>query len=176
MLKYLDWIMPWWAKLALIAALLGGLLWLKHTYDVKVTKEAVNAALVSERAITKPIIDGLKLELATIKATSEAEAIKRKAELTIKTKEYQNALAQTKLLKTELDSKRSSDADFERMLHATSDNNSATGTGLSLRHDRIKAAHQQCERDLRSAIDTAAGAIVGLSEAVAAVDALKVVK
>ena len=168
--------MPWWLKLALIVALLGGLLWLKHTYDVRVTKEAVNAALVSERAITKPIIDGLKLELATIKAASESEAIKRRAELTIKTKEYQNALAQTKLLKAELDSKRSSDADFERMLNASTDNNSASGTGLGIKYDRIKTAHQQCERDLRTALDTAANTIVGLSEAVAAVEALKVVK
>lgn len=173
MLKYLDWLTPLWVKLALIAALLGGILWLKHTYDVKVTKEAVNAALVSERAKTNPIINGLKLELATIKATSEAEAIKRKAELNIKTREYQNALAQTKLLKAELDSKRSSDADFERLLNASSDNNSSTGAGLSIRHDRIKTAHQQCERDLRAAIDTAASAIIGFSEAVAAVEALK---
>ena len=173
MLKYLDWLMPWWLKLALIAALLGSLLWLKHTYDVRVTKDAVNAALVSERAITKPIIDVLKLELATIKATSEAEAIKRKAELANKTKEYQNALAQTKLLKAEIDSKRLSNGEFERLLNATADNNSVTGTGLSLRHERIKTAHQSCERDLRTAIDTAASAIVGFSEALAAVEALR---
>lgn len=169
----LDWLAPWYIKLALIAALLGGLLWLKHTYDVKVTKEAVNAALVSERAKTKPIIDGLKLDLATIKATSEAEAIKRKAELNIKTKEYQNALAQTKLLKAELDSKRLSNSEFERMLHASTDNNSATGAGISLRYDRIKTAHQQCERDLRISLDTAASTIIGLSKALAAVEALK---
>ena len=169
----LDWLAPWYIKLALIAALLGGLLWLKHTYDVKVTKEAVNAALVSERAKTKPIIDGLKLDLATIKATSEAEAIKRKAELNIKTKEYNNALAQTKLLKSELDSKRSSDADFERLLHTVNTNNSSSGTGLCPRYDRIKTAHQSCERDLRISIDTAASTIIGFSEAVAAVEALK---
>lgn len=169
----LDWLAPLWVKLALIAALLGGLLWLKHTYDVKVTKEAVNDALVSERAITKPIIDGLKLELATIKATSEAEANKRKAELNVKTKEYQNAIAQTQLLKAELAAKRSSDADFERMLHASSDNNITTGTGTSPRYDRIKNAHEQCERDLRESLDTTREAVTDLGDAIAVIEALK---
>lgn len=170
----LDWLTPWWAKLAVLAVLLSGLLWLKHTYDTGVAKKAVESALVKERAVEAPKLKAAQLALAEIKAASEAEAIKRKAELNVKTKEYQNAIAQTQLLKAELAAKRSSDADFERLLNTLANTgDSASGTGISTRYDRLKTAYQQCERDTREALDTAASTIERLGEAIAAIDALK---
>jgi predicted RNase H-like nuclease (RuvC/YqgF family) len=168
----LDWLTPWWAKLAALAAVLFGLWFVVHSYNVAVSKKAVVEALKAERAVTKPKIEALRTELATIKATSEAEALRQKAVVDLKTKEYQNALAKNKTLKVELDSKRSSDADFERLLNTLSANNNASTASAGARYDRIKTAHQQCERDLREALSTTAGTIAGLGEALAGIEAL----
>jgi hypothetical protein len=181
MSKILDWLTPWWAKLAIIATLLASCFWLKHAYDIKVTTKAVEAALEKERAEIAPFITNLEetikvrdLTIATTKAESDAERTRQQAKLNTKTIEYKNALLQTKTVQAKYDALLGTSADFERMLHAaTANNDSASGTGLSPRFKQLSAAHQQCERDLRSSIEQTIATTGELSKAVAVIEALK---
>jgi len=167
MLKYLDWLMPWWLKLALIAAILGGCWWAVHSYNAAVSKKAVEAALVAPMAKIK----GLEAELKTIKDESAKEVARRKVEIDRKTLELKNALIQNKALNDNLLKLRATDSDFERMLNA-SNSNSTSGAGISPRCVQVSTAHQQCERDIRTAIDEAAKSLEYLGECSASVRAL----
>ena len=167
MLKYLDWLMPWWLKLALIAAILG-LCWLAvHSYNTAVSKKAVDAALIAPMAKIKT----LETELKTIKDESAKEIARRKVEVDRKTLELKNALIQNKTLNENLLKLRIADNDFERLLNA-SNSNSASGAGDSPRCVQISSAHNECERDIRLFIEPAAKSLELLGECSASVRAL----
>lgn len=163
----LDWLTPWWAKAALIAAILGMCWWAVHSYNVAVSKKAVEAALVAPMAKIK----ALDTELKTIKDESTKETARRKVELDRKTLELKNALAQNKALNDNLIKLRATDSDFERLLNA-SNSNSAPATGGNPRCVQVSSAHQQCERDLRVSIDTATKSLELIGECSASVKAL----
>lgn len=162
-----------YAKILAIIALVGASLFAKHQYDNSVSADRVAAALAQERKVEGPKLKAAQDELAKIKADSEKLAAKRKAELAAKTKDYQNAIAQTKKLETDLATARGRDVDFERLLNTIADNNRAAGTGVSPRYDALAAAHTQCERDLREADEEGAATLVDLSRALDTIDALK---
>lgn len=153
-----------------------------NPYNNYVSAKKVAAALDDERAKTEPVFKELTASFNTLKGTfdgitdaSTAEARRQKQQLEMKQKGYDHAIANTKALKAQLDAMRSSDADFERLLNARPAKNSSSAGEASLgdRYERLEAAHQQCERDIRYAAETAAGTIERLSAAVAAVEALK---
>ena len=165
--------------LALVAGVWFGIV---QPYNHYVSTKAVAAALVKERAITAPVIKRLgewvaarDAKIEAIETASKAEALRQASQLEIKQKDYAHAIANTKTLKSRLDAMRGSDADFERLLNARTVNNSSSAgeASFSGRYDRLEAAHQQCERDIRYASETAAGTIERLSAAVAAIEALK---
>ena len=164
----LDWLTPWWAKAALLAAVLGALWLAVHSYNVAVSKEAVAAALIAPTAKIKD----LEAELKTIKDASAKEVARRKLEIDRKTLELKNALIQNKALNDNLVKLRATDSDFERLLNA-SNSNSASGSSLSTRCVQVSSAYQQCERDLRVSIDEATKSIGYLGECAASVRALK---
>jgi ribosomal protein L16 Arg81 hydroxylase len=171
----------WLAYMAGAAALVGLFWYAVHSYNVSITEEAVNAALVKERTITAPAIKELvqriadrDLTIATMKAESDAERTRQQAKLNTKTIEYKNAMLKTKTIQAKYDTLLGTSADFERMLHAaTANNDSAGGAGLSPRFKQLSAAHQQCERDLRSSIEQTIATTGELSKAVAVIEALK---
>lgn len=175
--------LPLWLFTRILPALaLAAGVWfgIVQPYNNYVSKKAVAAALVKERAITAPIIKRLgewvaerDKEITAIKEASKAEARRQASQLEIKQKDYAHAIANTKTLKSRLDAMRGSDADFERLLNASPVNSSAGEASLGDRYERLEAAHQQCERDIRHAAETAAGTIERLSAAVAAIEALK---
>lgn len=153
-----------------------------HKYNDGIREKAVTAALKDERATTQPVIDELAKrvaardsEIEAIKEASKAEALRQASQLEVKQKEYAHAIANTKTLKSRLDAMRGSDADFERLLNARPVNRSGSAPEASLggRYERLEAAHQQCERDIRHFAETAAGTIERLGAAVAAIEALK---
>lgn len=171
-----KWIDPrnwlWWA-LGMATVVAGLWFGVVRPYNNYVSAKAVDKALNAERAVSVPLIEGLHSKVANMEAASKAEALRQRAVINLKTKEYQNAIAQNKLFKEELDSQRSSDADFERLLNTINDHDRAAGTGISDRFERLKTAHEQCERDLRYSAETSAGTLERLGAAIAAIDALK---
>lgn len=170
-----------WLFRGVAALVVAGAMWWAWTgFKAWVSAPAVAAALKTERAKTEPIFKELTVSFNTLKSTfdnitaaSNAEARRQKNQLEIKQKGYDYAIANTKKLKAELDAMRGSDADFERLLNASAANNSARQASQSDRYERLEAAYQQCERDIRYAAETAAGTLEGFSAAVAAIEALK---
>jgi small-conductance mechanosensitive channel len=171
-----------WLWRAVGAAGALALLWFGviNPYNNYVSAKKVAAALAGERAKTEPVFkeltasfNALKGTFDNITAASTAEARRQKNQLEIKQKGYDHAIANTKKLKAELDAMRGSDVEFERLLNAVAANNSTKQASQSDRYERLEAAHQQCERDIRYASETAAGTIERLSEAVASIEALK---
>lgn len=176
-----GWLTAWWVKLAVVATLVAGLLWVKHTYDASVTEAAVAAAIAGEVAKSEPIIRGLANTLAErdatiadIKTKSEAERIRQVALVELKSKELKNALHQNRTFKADLDKLRSSDFEFQRVLDTiAANNNSTSGTSASARLVKLGAAHTQCERDYRTERAEHSETIERLGEALSVVKALK---
>jgi len=173
----LDWLTPWWAKLAVLAVLLSGLLWLKHTYDTGVAKKAVEAALVKERATTTPVIE----ELAKRVADRDKTVADYKAQSdALKTKIATNQGVLNATLKkldqssTELAMLRGSDAEFKRLLDtATANSGGATHASAIAGLERLTSAHHQCQASFREERNRHAKTLDGLEQALAVIDALQ---
>lgn len=147
----------WLAGILSAAAVVGLLTWGVHTYNVKVSAKAVEAALEKERAVTAPIIKELAervaardSELATIKTKSDAERLRRTAVVELKTKELKDALAQNQIL-ADKNTKLLGDSDgVDRLLKSIEarNNNRTDTTGGSAEYKRQSTALIACERDL----------------------------
>jgi hypothetical protein len=172
----------WLAYIAGAAAVIGLLWYGVHSYNVSITKEAVESALADERAAVKPAFDELEatlkerdLTIATIKAESDAERTKRQAIINTKTIELKNALQANKTI-ADKNTKLLGDANqFDRLLKSIEarNNDSTDITSGSARFKQLSASHQQCERDFRALAETATETSGKLSEADAIIKALK---
>jgi len=171
----------WLAYIAGVAAVVGLLWYGVHSYNVSITKEAVEAALANERAAVKPAFDALEatikardLTIATIKAESDAERTRQQAKLNTKTIEYKNALSKAATVQAKYDALLGTNAEFTSMLNAaTANNNLTAGAGAGARLKQLSEAHRSCERDLRISIEQTIATADQLSQAVAVIEALK---
>jgi hypothetical protein len=179
--KYIDprnWL--WWVlgAIAVVAGLWFGVI---SPYNDYVSGKKVAAALEKERAITETILKELTTNFKTLQGTfenitaaSNAERAKRKAEIDLKTKDLQNALAQNQTLKTDLANLRGADAEFNRVLNTiTANNHSATGASASARLIKLGSAYSQCEKEFRESRIEHADTLGRLDEALKVVRALK---
>ena len=183
MFNFLSFLNPyrWLAYIVGVAAVVGLLWYGVHSYNVSITKEAVEAALANERAAVKPVFDTLEatikerdLTIATIKAESDAELTRQQAKLNIKTIEYKNALSKAATVQAKYDALLGTTAEFNSLLDsATANNNITAGAGAGARLKHLSEAHRSCERDLRISIEQTIATTDQLSKAVAVIEALK---
>jgi hypothetical protein len=168
----------------IVAALIvaGILMFGWHVFKVAITKPAVEAALVKERAEVKPKIDALTAErdaakstIAEIVETSKAESARLKGIADAKTKQYQSTLIRIRDNSAFMvaDHKRTVDELNDRLRDITERSVSAAAAGDSGFARRIGAAYEQCERDIAEAKSAAGRANQGLAEAIATIKALQ---
>jgi chromosome segregation ATPase len=173
----LSWFVPFWAKAALAALVVVILSYGVHSYNVKISKKAVEVALKAERAKTQPIIDELAMRVANAdKTITEYKAASDKLKAKIESNQGVLNAALKKLDKStaELAVLRGTDDYFRRLLDsATANTGSATSAGTVARLEQLTSAHYQCQREFREERSRHAKTIAGLEQAIAVIDALK---
>jgi len=173
----LGWLVPFWAKAALVAVVLGILAYGVHSYNTAVSAKAVVAALKDERAKTQPIIDELAMRVANADKTIadyKAESDKLKAKVATNQGVLNATLKKLDKSTAELAVLRGTDDSFRRLLDsATANTGSATSAGTAARLEQLTNAHYQCQAGFREERTRHAKTIAGLEQALAVIDALK---
>lgn len=164
--------------------------WGEHTYNTRITTEAVLKEGARKEAIYKPKFEGLTKQFNDLKtqvindrlnATSAANAAiaQEKLNASLKTSKYLFEISALKTEASQLRAARSAAASdlAERLRYGTQplangDSSGQQGVRLSDYTNRLSSLYGQCEKDVGILIDTAAGALDRLGEAEAAVRAL----
>lgn len=181
----------WWAAIAAVVVVLGGLTYAVHAYNTKITAQAVDTALLKERAVEAPKLKTAQTELANLKtqvitdrlaatAAVELERAKWKEAVNVKNTQYQSTLVLYKKAVADRDAARLAPADSERLLNNIATPTFAAGNGAGQQGisigptaGRFRELYQQCERDLDRAIATASEAVDRAAKSEAGVRALK---
>lgn len=186
----LDKLVPWWMKFAAIVAILMALWGAWVGFKHWVSKPMVEAALVKERAVTTLAFNALSQQFKDIesniietrkqaKADADAALAKEQDRADKATAKYKDQLRLVKSMAVDRDAIYSQ---FNNLPHsmwnledisAANDNSGAGIVSLSGYTRRLIKRYQSCERDLDTAIRTAAAAVDRAAVRGAAVEALK---
>ena len=173
----ISWLVPFWVKAALAALVIVIISYGVHSYNVKISKKAVEVALKDERTKTQPIIDELVMRVASAdKTITEYKAASDKLKAKIESNQGVLNATLKKLDKStaELAVLRGTDDSFRRLLDsATANIGSASSASAVTRLGQLTAAHHQCQAGFRAERTSHAKTIAGLEQAIAVIDALK---
>lgn len=190
----LDKLVPWYLKLAAIAAILmalwGAWLGFKHWITAPaVAKENARVTAIYEPQFKKLTKDFNELTLNIVqsrlaaKTAADTAVAQEKLIALNQTDKYEKEIKLLKAAAVKTAADRATDARItdERVRNATSplaagDGSGQQGIRLSGYTDRLSGLYAQCDKDLGDLIETAAGTLHRLAKAEAAVRALSPVK